>query len=207
MLALLRPSWQGRNSPATASSSSWTIRPACGRPTSQPSRLAEAKRRVGELIDQMKSGDVAMLISFADTARVEQTFTDDRRRLRDGLAAIRPTDRAHVVVGGLEGGLGLGQSGPQRRRRQRRAGGRGPAGDAVHLQRRQIRPVTGFSLGNLKPIFVPIGSPTAANVAIVAFSVGRNEAKPGRPLQAFARLENFGSEKAEVSAELFLDDR
>ena len=38
----------------------------------QPSRLDEAKRRAGELIDQMSSGDVAMIISFSDTARVEQ---------------------------------------------------------------------------------------------------------------------------------------
>jgi hypothetical protein len=29
----------------------------------------------------MGSGDAAMIISFSDTARVEQPFTDDRRRL------------------------------------------------------------------------------------------------------------------------------
>ena len=46
----------------------------------------------------MKPGDVAMVISFSDTARVEQSFTDDRGRLREGLAAIRPTAAAHLAA-------------------------------------------------------------------------------------------------------------
>src|SRR5262245_3267225 len=40
----------------------------------RPNRLDEAKRQVGVLIDAMKSGDMAMLISFSDTAKVEQSF-------------------------------------------------------------------------------------------------------------------------------------
>ena len=67
-----------------------------------PSRLEEAKRRAGELIDQMSSGDVAMVISFADTARVEQSFTDDRGRLRESLEAIRPTPRATSLLEALK---------------------------------------------------------------------------------------------------------
>ena len=48
---------------------------------------------MGEFIDQMKSHDVAMIVSFADTARIEQTFTDNRGLLRRSLAAIQPTQR------------------------------------------------------------------------------------------------------------------
>ena len=84
-----------------------------------PSRLEEAKRRCGELIDQMRSGDVAMIVSFADTARIEQTFTDNRGLLRRSLAAIRPTQQSTSLAGGAEGGRGPGQSGPQRRASQR----------------------------------------------------------------------------------------
>ena len=67
-------------------------------------------------------------------------------------------------------------------------------------------PVSGFELGNLEPVFVPIGRSTAANVGIMAFSLGRNESKPER-LQAFARLENFGPDTVQVAAKLFLDEQ
>ena len=35
-----------------------------------------------------------MIISFSDTARVEQNFTDDRRLLRQAVAAIKPSCRS-----------------------------------------------------------------------------------------------------------------
>ena len=52
---------------------------------------------------------------------------------------------------------------------------------------------------------MPIGAPEAANVGIMAFSVGRHESKPEQ-LQAFARLENFGPEPRRSRLELFLDE-
>ena len=70
MLALVRPGWSGSKLEGdrfiflidtSASMSSTDVK---------PTRLAEAKRRVGELIEQMASGDVAMLVSFSDAARV-----------------------------------------------------------------------------------------------------------------------------------------
>ena len=36
-----------------------------------PTRLDEAKKRAGELIDEMRHGDVAMLVSFSDSAKIE----------------------------------------------------------------------------------------------------------------------------------------
>ena len=48
----------------------------------RPTRLDAAKQRVLGMIDQMKSGDVAMIISFSNEARVEQPFTDNRSLLR-----------------------------------------------------------------------------------------------------------------------------
>src|SRR3954454_19412260 len=65
MLALARPSWQGSKLSGgryiflidnSASMSATDV---------QPSRLHEAKSRVEALIDEMQSGDEAMLISFA----------------------------------------------------------------------------------------------------------------------------------------------
>jgi len=65
--------------------------------------------------------------------------------------------------------------------------------------------VTGFSLGNLEPKFLPMGLPESRNVAILAFSAQRSEVRPDR-FQVFARLENFGREKTKVSASLYLND-
>ncbi|MCA9100531.1 MAG: BatA and WFA domain-containing protein, partial [Planctomycetales bacterium] len=51
-----------------------------------PTRLDAAREQVADLIDQLDSGDVAMLISFAESARVEQPFTNNRSLLRERLA-------------------------------------------------------------------------------------------------------------------------
>ena len=111
MGALLRPSWQGTKLIGSrfiflidnsASMSATDVK---------PNRLDEAKRQVGDLIDQMKSGDVAMLISFADTARVEQGFTDDRGLLHRRLEAIEPTKRSTSLLEALKLASGLANPG------------------------------------------------------------------------------------------------
>jgi hypothetical protein len=61
--------------------------------------------------------------------------------------------------------------------------------------------VPDFALGNLTPIYVPLGTPQPDNVGIMAFSVERNPEKQGR-IEAFARLENTGT--ADVTGELTL---
>ena len=168
-----------------------------------PSRLEEAKRRAGELIDQMSSGDVAMVISFADTARVEQSFTDDRGRLRESLEAIRPTPRTTSLLEALKVASGLANPRGAEDASATRVAVALPA-KLVIFSDGKFNPVADFALGNLDPVFVPIGRSTAANVGIMAFSVGRHESKPNE-LQAFYRLENFGQDAATVQAELYFD--
>ncbi len=210
--ALLRPGWQGTKLTGnrfiflidnSASMSATDVR---------PSRLAEAKRQIGELIDQMRSGEAAMLISFADAARVEQSFTDNRGQLHRALEAVGPTSRGTALLEALKLAAGLANPG----RADASTHGDTNAGDSRTAEAMpavlyifsdgRFGPVAGFALGHLEPKFVPIGSADAKNVAITALSVRRNDAKPDR-LQAFARLENFGQEPAAVSTELFLDDR
>jgi hypothetical protein len=206
MGALLRPSWQGAKLIGSrfvflidnsASMSATDVK---------PTRLDEAKRQVAGLIDQMKSGDVAMLISFADTARVEQGFTDDRGLLHRRLEAISATNRTTSLLEALKLAAGLanpGRSGEDIS--DVRVAEALPAALYI-LSDGKFAPVTGFALGNLEPKFIPIGSPEAANVGIVAFSAQFSESRPDR-LQAYARLENFGPNPAKVSAQLFLDER
>src|SRR5260221_4378049 len=52
-------------------------------------RLQEAKRRVGELIDGLAGDQELCFISFGKTARKLTGFTNDKRELRDALEGIR----------------------------------------------------------------------------------------------------------------------
>jgi hypothetical protein len=204
--ALLRPSWQGTKMVGgrfvflVDNSASMTSTDVA------PSRLDEAKRQVGQLIEDMPSGSVAMLISFCDTARVEQSFTDNRDQLKDALKAIQPTCRSTSLLEALKLAAGLANPGRSAEDfSDVRVAEALPATLYIFSDGR-FGPVGGFALGHLDAKFMPIGSADARNIAVTAFSVRRNESKPDR-LQAFARLENFGKEPAKVSMELLLDDR
>ncbi|MCE5269144.1 MAG: BatA and WFA domain-containing protein [Planctomycetaceae bacterium] len=204
--ALLRPSWQGVK--AVDNRLIFLVDNSASMQATDvaSSRLQEAKRRVGELIDQMRSGDVAMLISFADTARVEQGFTYDRRQLHRALDGIRATNRGTSLLDALKLAAGLANPGRSAQDISDVQVAEAMPATLYIFSDGRFGPVAGFSLGNLDPKFVCIGSPNARNVAITALNVRRNESRPER-LEAFARLENFGREAADVSLELFLDGR
>jgi hypothetical protein len=209
MLALTRPSWSG----AQLSGGRYIFlvdNSASMRASDvQPTRLDEAKRRVGELIDQMNSGDVAMLISFADSARVEQMFTDNRRELRRKLAAIEPTNRTTSLAEALKVASGLANPGRSATEYSDTQVAEAMPATLYIMSDGKFADVQGFSLGNLEPVYVPIGQQEAAasaNVGIVAFSTRRQEETAGK-LQAFARLENYGPAKAAVRVDLYLDDK
>jgi hypothetical protein len=210
VLALFRPSWQQRQ--LTGKRSVFLVDNSASMQATDvgQSRLEDAKQKVLELIDQMHSGDAAMVISFADAARVKQNFTDDRRLLREAVHAIQPTIRPTSLREALKVASGLANPGHVGEDFQL------TPDMEVHLyifSDGKFAPVSGFSLGNLKffdpekpdesgGAFVPIGRPDASNVGIVAFNVRRSEADP-ELYQAFARLENFGSEDVDVEAGLY----
>ncbi|HQU43754.1 MAG: hypothetical protein B7Z73_10940, partial [Planctomycetia bacterium 21-64-5] len=66
--------------------------------------------------------------------------------------------------------------------------------------------VSNFSLGKLEPIYEPIGTETAKNVAVAAFTTARHEVNADM-FQAFGRIENYGLEAATVDVELHVDDQ
>ena len=107
VLALLRPSWQALHLAGSRLVLLIDNSASMQATDVKPSRLEEAKRRAGELIDQMHSGDAAMLISFSDTARVEQNFTDNRQQLREALAAIKPSQHSTNLSEALKLAAGL----------------------------------------------------------------------------------------------------
>jgi hypothetical protein len=162
--------------------------------------LAEAKAKIAELIDQMDSDDAAMIISFSNTARPEQSFTSNKRLLQDALDRIEPTNRTTSLDDALVLASGLANPGGSAAE-----GLAEPIPATMYIfSDGKFRDVQAFSLGALKPVFVPMGDPSAGNMAIVAFSVRRNEDRPDR-LQAFGRVENFGGEEGRTTAELYLD--
>ncbi len=165
-----------------------------------PTRLAEAKRQATVLIDEMASGDNAMVISFSDLARVEQGFTDNRRELRRAVENIHPTSRTTAIDEALRAAAGLANPGRTTEESKIEAK---PARLFIFSDGK-FPPVQGFSLGNLDPVFVPIGQPDVGNVGIVAFSVRRNEERENQ-LQAFGSIQNFGDGEVDAPVDLLLN--
>jgi hypothetical protein len=201
MLALARPGWHGAK--LTGHRFVFLIDNSASMQATDvaPTRLDEAKRRALELIDQMASGDAAMVVSFADTARIEQTFTDSHGLLRRGVEGIRATCRATSLSDAMQVAGGLANPGRSEEIRDTAM----PAKVFIFSDGK-FDDVRDFSLGNLEPVFVPIGAADAANVGILTLSTRRNEVRSDR-LQAFARLENFGPRDVSVGLELLLDGR
>jgi hypothetical protein len=204
LLACLNPGWRG----ATLTGDRFIFlvdTSASMRATDvSPTRLEEAKRQIAGLIEEMKSGDVAMIISFSDVAHVEQSFTDNRNLLRQRLQQIQPTNHESELSEALRASAGLANPG------QTSEAGTGDVQVAEAMPATLyifsdggFSHVPDFSLGNLNPLYYPIGQEQPPNVAIVAFSAERNTEKPGQ-MQAFARLENHGLDEVEVDVSLFV---
>ncbi len=208
MFALLRPGWSGRALigdrfifliDASASMAAKDVK---------PNRLADALKKAGEMIDAMQSGDVGMVISFTNAARVEQTFTSSRTKLKAALADIEQTDRTSDLSEALRAASGLANPGRT---------GNAEEGDVAVAEALPATlylftdggfdTVPDFSLGNLEPIYTPIGvldAETSNNVAVVAFNTSRNPERVEQT-QAFGRLENYGDADVEVDVELLLN--
>lgn len=206
VFALLRPGWQGTqlegNRFIFLIDASVSMRATDDRPT----RLDVAKNQVIALVDQMDSGDVAMVISFSDTARIEQSFTDNRRVLVDRIKQIEPTNRTTDLEEALRAAAGLANTG--------RASTKGDDQDVQVADALPatlyiasdggMRKIPDFALGNLEAKHLEIGEESASNLAISAFSVERNPEQPDRA-QVFARIANFGGEEQEVEVTLYRD--
>ncbi|TWU39059.1 hypothetical protein Q31b_41410 [Novipirellula aureliae] len=169
-------------------------------------RFEQAKALIAERIEAMNDDETAMLISFSDRTEVLQSFTSDRRRLREALSRVAVTNRPTDVLGALKAADGLAN--PRRT---------SEAGDVNDVQVADAKPadlllysdggfqtVTEFDLGNLNPQYIALGSTTPKNLAVLAFSAERNVEKPSE-IQAFATVVNLGSVAASAPATLTLD--
>jgi hypothetical protein len=208
MLALLRPGMQGARLEGqrfiflidnSASMSATDTE-------SGETRLEESKRLVASLVDQMESGMTAMIVSFSDSAEMVQNFTDSRRLLKERLDTIQPTVHSTNLLDALELADGLANPG-------RASIGQGAAEIEVRPAEKasvyifsdgRFDDVKDFSLGNLEPRYVPIGSFEAQNLAVTKFSTRRNETRP-EERQAFVQVSNFTESEKAIVVELSLD--
>ncbi|MBX7165192.1 MAG: BatA and WFA domain-containing protein [Pirellulales bacterium] len=204
ILALVNPQWQGQQLQGqrfiflidnSASMSATDVKPG-------PTRLDEAKRRVLTLIENMPADSAAMLISFADSARVVQPFTTNRGELRARLAQIAPTERTTSLSEALRVASGLANPG----RIGTDAGRDVMVAEALPatlyiVSDGKFPDVADFSLGNLEPILSTVGSLDPANVTVAAFGAQLRNAQEGT-WQAYGRLQNHGTQPVEVAVEL-----
>jgi hypothetical protein len=180
-----------------------------------PTRLEVAKAKALEVVEGLDGTAVAMVISFSDNARVEKSFSGNRAELREVIANIQPTQHTTNLLEALRQAAGLAN--PSRQAFDQNA-------EQVQLDQKdeataealpatlyifsdgRFPTVQGFSLGNLKPVYIPIGDPGARNAGITTFSVRRKDEK-AEELQAFAQIENAGKKPLTVKAELLRDGK
>jgi hypothetical protein len=213
ILALLRPGWEGSRLEGQRfiflidNSASMSATDA----TDATNRLEEAKQLAEGLVDQMDSSMSTMIVSFTDKPQIVQEFTPNRRLLRERLASIQPTARGTSLEAALALSSGLANPGKVTHTAgsdEAAAAEPSPATAYIFSDGR-FEDVTGLALDNLKPVYVPVGSFVAPNLAITAVSTRRNDERPERR-QAFVQVANFtgGPQKAVVELELdgqFLD--
>lgn len=204
---LLRPGWRGSELTGDRFILLIDTSASMGATDVAPTRLDEAKRQARALVDQMKTGDVAMIISFSNAARVEQPFTDNRRLLRTKIDLIEQTAHTSDLSEALRAASGLanpGQSGnPEDNPLDPRVAEALPA-TLYMFTDGGFQAVPDFSLGTLEPKYQRIAGDTFENVAITAFSTEANPDKLDQ-LQAFGRIENFGLDEKQVEATLLLN--
>jgi hypothetical protein len=204
---LLRPGWKGTELTGDRFIFLVDNSASMGATDVSPTRLDEAKKQTIALVEQMKRGDAAMVISFSNSARVEQPFTDNRRLLRTKIELIEQTNRPSDLSEALRAASGLanpGQSGDPNNPADVTTAEAMPATMYI-LSDGGFASVPNFKLGNLTPEYLKVAGDAQKNVAIANFSTDVNPEKPGQ-IQAFARLENFSAEELTVEASLFLND-
>ncbi|MBX6312145.1 MAG: BatA and WFA domain-containing protein [Isosphaeraceae bacterium] len=188
-----------------------------------PSRLAKAKQEAKQIITNMESDDLAMVIAFSDRARVVSNYTGNRALLQQRIDTIEPTQSTTSLREALQVAAGLANPSKQI--------GEGVIATSVVPPKLFIftdggfPDVEGFSLGNLEPEVIVIGPKPPApsedqakaksarvkaknpsdNVAIVALQAGRNEEKAGQ-FQVFGRVHNYRAEPVATEAKLLRYD-
>ena len=204
ILACWRPSWEGTQFERDRKIFLVDTSASMSATDVAPSRLELAKQQILNIIDNdLKSGDVAMVISFSDRPIVEQSFTDNRRALKRKIEAIAPTQRPSDLDEAVRVAAGLANPGRLAAEDTDVAAADALPADLIIFSDGRYRTIPQFTLGNLSPTYIPVGDADAANVGIMAFSAASTPDLPGK-IQLFGQLQNFGKSEVNVTANLVL---
>ncbi|QEH36773.1 hypothetical protein OJF2_53580 [Aquisphaera giovannonii] len=187
-----------------------------------PSRLEAAKGKARDVVNAMGGDDLAMVISFAETAKVVSLYTGDKRALLRRIDAIEPTQSTTSLREALQVAAGLAN--PSKQIGEGVVATMAPATPKLFVYTDGgFGDVEGFSLGNLEPELVIIGPPPppyvpaaeaaatpgdkpkagnpSDNVAILALQARSGEERP-ELFQLFGRVHNYRGEDVETEARL-----
>jgi hypothetical protein len=174
-----------------------------------PSRLDRAKAEAKKVIESMSSNDLAMIISFSDSARVVSPYSGNTRQLLQRLASIAPSPGGTAPVEALTVAAGLAN--PSRQFGEGDRVGEFAPPKLTLFTDGGFPDIEGFRLGNLVPEVVVVGTPPPAvdpaaaakpdlkaeapsdNLGILALRTARNEDKPDQ-IEAFGRVRNYRDE-------------
>src|SRR5262245_37894987 len=108
---LLRPGWQGTKLIGNRFIFLIDTSASMQATDVSPSRLDQAKKQARQMIQQIRQGDTAMVISFSNVAKVEQSFTDNKKLLASRVDLIEPTYRPSDINEALRAASGLANPG------------------------------------------------------------------------------------------------
>ncbi|MDA7951321.1 MAG: VWA domain-containing protein [Pirellulaceae bacterium] len=208
ILACLRPGWQGVELTGERFIFLVDNSASMGATDLDKNRLEVAKKKVTELIDQMKPGDRGMVISFSDLAHIDQTFTDSRGELKRSLETIELTNRPTDIQEAVKMAAGLTNPGTVREKEGRREFEITEAVPATMyiMSDGNFPEIEELATNYLNEIYVPIGTTNVKNVGILAFNAIQSFEKGG-DVELFSRVQNFADETVNTTAALYLNDR
>lgn len=197
IVALAEPMWSGarsREEPIVLmldQSASMSVVEADGR-----SRLEIAREQARQIVDDLSSGQKAMVITFADRARVLTTFTDNKADLRRVIDDVRQLD----APGRLSEAMALAEA--------HSAPG---AGQETEVPLSQYIVLTDGRLPDAADVAIKRGEMEMVrvgrrqdNAGIVDLDVRRFYEQPEQ-VSVLARVRNFGSEPINRDLMLFVD--
>lgn len=172
--------------------------------TGASNRFELARQLIASEIDAMSDQDVAMLMTVSDRVDVLQSFTSDRRRLRDALVSAEVTNRPidmGAAIRAAEGLASVRKSEASDDDAEAMVTGNEISSQMVLYSDGGFEDLSGIDLGDLKLTYTKVGTDAVTNLSIVAFSAQRNEAKAGE-LEAFATVANLGTKEASSAVSL-----
>jgi len=174
----------------------------------EPSRLAEAKRQARQFVESLRTAsgfslgqeaEQAMVIAFADSAKVMCGFTSDTHRLLRAIEAIRPTDGGSALARALAVARAFAQSPGED------AAGQGSAEPArlELFSDGRIADAADLAVNPGELVFHRIGR-DGGNVGIVAMQARRSFER-AEEVSVFATLANYHRRPVDLQLQLAVD--